>query len=63
MVQERGPGGRDEWVGIPAPDGNTYPLSWRCGAPEEEEEEEFVDPELPHGLVSAQLAPAATEGG
>ncbi|MFY0509876.1 hypothetical protein ACOMD4_05645 [Streptomyces anulatus] len=46
-------------MGIPAPDGNTYPLSWRCGAPEEDE---FVDAELLHGLVLAQLAPAA-EGG
>ncbi|MGW1296242.1 hypothetical protein [Streptomyces sp. NPDC002533] len=51
-----GPATRDEWVGIPAAEGNTYPLSWRCGAPEEDE---FVDPELLHGLVMAQLAPAA----
>jgi hypothetical protein len=46
------PAGRDEYVGIPAPDGNTYPLSWRCGAPEVGE---FVDAELLHGVLTAQL--------
>ncbi|MEU6538003.1 hypothetical protein [Streptomyces sp. NPDC047000] len=46
------PAGRDEYVGIPAPDGNTYPLSWRCGAPELGE---FVDAELLHGVLTAQL--------
>ncbi|MFB6940143.1 MULTISPECIES: hypothetical protein [unclassified Streptomyces] len=49
-----GPAACDQYVGIPAPDGNTYPLSWRCGAPEEGE---FVDVELLYGLVMAQLAP------
>ncbi|MFD4860843.1 hypothetical protein [Streptomyces atratus] len=49
-----GPAARDQYVGIPAPDGNTYPLSWRCGAPREGE---FVDVELLYGLVMAQLAP------
>ncbi|MGW1463430.1 hypothetical protein ACWCPT_03605 [Streptomyces sp. NPDC002308] len=48
-----GPAARDHWVGIPGAEGNTYPLSWRCGAPEEDE---YVDPELLHGLVRAQLA-------
>jgi hypothetical protein len=41
-------------VGIPAPDGNTSPLSWRYGAPREGE---FVDVELLYGLVMAQLVP------
>ncbi|MGW3654247.1 hypothetical protein ACWD6R_00335 [Streptomyces sp. NPDC005151] len=47
-----GPSARDLYVGIPAAHGNTYPLSWRCGAPEEGE---FVDAELLHGVVVAQL--------
>ncbi|WP_031073000.1 hypothetical protein [Streptomyces sp. NRRL S-118] len=47
-----GPSVRDQYVGIPAPDGNTYPLSWRCGAPVEGE---FVDVELLHEVVAAQL--------
>ncbi|MEV6743790.1 hypothetical protein ACFVZJ_32190 [Streptomyces sp. NPDC058322] len=38
----------------PAPDGNTYPLSWRCGAPQDGE---FVDLELFYRLVMAQVAP------
>ncbi|MEU1085232.1 hypothetical protein ACFYPN_11290 [Streptomyces sp. NPDC005576] len=53
-----GPAARDHWVGIPAAEGNTYPLSWRCGSPEEGE---YVDPELLHGLVRAQLAWEAEE--
>ncbi|MGW8884656.1 hypothetical protein [Streptomyces sp. NPDC055749] len=47
-----GPTVRDQYVGIPAADGNTYPLSWRCGAPEQGE---FVDAELLHALVLAQF--------
>ncbi|WP_328872098.1 hypothetical protein OHT76_19370 [Streptomyces sp. NBC_00287] len=43
---------RDEYVGVPAPEGNTFPLSWRCGAPEAGE---FVDAELLHGVLTAQL--------
>ena len=43
---------RDEYIGVPAPEGNTYPLSWRCGAPEVGE---FVDSELLHGVLMAQL--------
>jgi hypothetical protein len=42
-----------EYVGVPAAEGNTYPLSWRCGAPEVGE---FVDAELLPGLLMAQLA-------
>ncbi|WP_299535216.1 hypothetical protein [uncultured Streptomyces sp.] len=53
-----GPSARDLYVGIPAPEGNTYPLTWRCGAPGVGE---FVDAELLHGLVTAQLAPYAEE--
>ncbi|MFD0023648.1 hypothetical protein [Streptomyces sp. NPDC058382] len=49
-----GPATRDQYVGIPAPHGNTYPLSWRCGAPEAGD---FVDAELLHGVVTAQLVP------
>ncbi|MER5850368.1 hypothetical protein ABT126_25805 [Streptomyces sp. NPDC002012] len=49
-----GPPACDQYVGVPAPDGNTYPLSWRCGAPREGE---FVDVKLLYGLVMAQLAP------
>lgn len=44
---------RDEYVGVPAPEGNTYPLTWRAGAPEVGE---FVDAELLHGVLTAQLA-------
>ncbi|WEH41315.1 hypothetical protein [Streptomyces sp. AM 2-1-1] len=55
-----GPAARDHWVGVPAAEGNTYPLSWRCGAPEEGE---YVDPELWHGLVRAQLAWEEAEEG
>lgn len=47
-----GPAVRDQYVGIPAAHGNTYPLSWRCGPPEEGD---FVDAELLHGVVTAQL--------
>lgn len=47
-----GPAVRDQYVGIPAAHGNTYPLSWRCGAPEDGD---FVDAELLHGVVTAQL--------
>lgn len=49
-----GPTARDQYVGIPAAHGNTYPLSWRCGPPEVGD---FVDAELLHGVVTAQLAP------
>lgn len=49
-----GPAARDQYVGIPAPHGNTYPLSWRYGAPDDGD---FVDAELLHGLVTAQLVP------
>lgn len=42
----------DEYVGVPAPEGNTYPLSWGHGAPEVGE---FVDAELLHGVLMAQL--------
>ncbi|MFI6059038.1 hypothetical protein [Streptomyces sp. NPDC051286] len=38
-------------MGIPAAHGNTYPLSRRCGAPEEGE---FADAELLRGVVVAQ---------
>lgn len=48
-----GPAARDQYVGIPAAHGNTYPLSWRCGPPEAGD---YVDAELLHGVVSAQLA-------
>ncbi|MGW1230263.1 hypothetical protein [Streptomyces sp. NPDC001478] len=41
-------------MGIPAAEGNTYPLSRRCGAPEYGD---FVDAELLHGVVTAQLVP------
>ncbi|MEV3857476.1 hypothetical protein AB0J38_24490 [Streptomyces sp. NPDC050095] len=51
-----GPAPRDQYVGIPAPHGNTYPLSWRCGAPAAGD---FVDAELLHGVLLAQLG---TEG-
>lgn len=44
--------GADQYVGIPAPHGNTYPLHWRCGPPVEGK---FVDPELLHVVVTAQL--------
>ncbi|MET9802623.1 hypothetical protein [Streptomyces sp. NPDC006368] len=47
-----GPCVRDLYVGIPAAHGNTYPLSWRCGAPVEGG---FVDPDLLHEIVTAQL--------
>ncbi|MEU9982313.1 hypothetical protein [Streptomyces sp. NPDC050856] len=47
-----GPCARDQYVGIPAAHGNTYPLSWRCGPPVEGE---FVDPGLLHAVVTAQL--------
>ncbi|MHC3390456.1 hypothetical protein [Streptomyces lavendulocolor] len=53
-----GPCARDQYVGVPAPDGNTYPLSWRCGPPVAGE---FVDPELLHEIVTAQLCPAPYE--
>ncbi|MHC3469265.1 hypothetical protein ACYF6T_11160 [Streptomyces sp. 7R007] len=46
------PPARHEYVGVPAPDGDTYPLAWRCGAPGPGE---FVDAELLHGVVTAQL--------
>jgi hypothetical protein len=42
-----------EYVGVPAAEGNTYPLSWRCGAPEVGE---FVDAELLNGVLMAQFA-------
>ncbi|MEV7190959.1 hypothetical protein AB0N81_03995 [Streptomyces sp. NPDC093510] len=47
-----GPAARDQYVGVPAAQGNTYPLSWRCGAPQEGV---FVDGELLHGVLMAQL--------
>lgn len=47
---------RDEYIGVPAPEGNTYPLSWRAGPPEPGE---FVDAELLHGVLLAQLCPHA----
>ncbi|WP_256103453.1 hypothetical protein [Streptomyces sp. ODS05-4] len=47
-----GPEARDQYVGIPAVWGNTYPLSWR-GAPPVEGV--FVDAELLHEIVTAQL--------
>ncbi|MEV8022770.1 hypothetical protein AB0O76_42050 [Streptomyces sp. NPDC086554] len=50
-----GPAARDQYIGIPAAQGNTYPLSWRCGAPEQGV---FVDAELLHGVVTAQLMDA-----
>ncbi|MEU6072102.1 hypothetical protein ABZ864_48725 [Streptomyces sp. NPDC047082] len=43
---------RDEYIGVPTPEGNTYPLSWRAGPPEVGE---FVDAELLHGVLTAQL--------
>lgn len=49
-----GPAARDQYVGIPAAHGNTYPLSWRCGPPQDGD---FVDAELLYGLVMAQLGP------
>ncbi|MEU5654795.1 hypothetical protein ABZ802_04130 [Streptomyces sp. NPDC047737] len=49
-----GPAARDQYVGIPAAHGNTYPLSWQCGPPQDGD---FVDAELLYGLVMAQLAP------
>lgn len=47
-----GPAARDQYVGVPAPHGNTFPLSWRCGPPQEGV---FVDGELLHGVLMAQL--------
>ncbi|MEU2492031.1 hypothetical protein [Streptomyces sp. NPDC007883] len=47
-----GPCARDQYVGVPAADGNTYPLSWRAGPPAVGE---FVDPELLFAVVAAQL--------
>ncbi len=44
--------GQDEYIGVPAPEGNTYPLGWGAGAPEAGE---FVDAELLHGVLMAQL--------
>ncbi|MET9589420.1 hypothetical protein ABZY45_00405 [Streptomyces sp. NPDC006516] len=41
-------------MGIPAAHGNTYPLSWWWGPPQDGE---FVDAELLYGLVMAQLGP------
>ncbi|MZD10267.1 hypothetical protein GTW43_35100 [Streptomyces sp. SID5785] len=49
-----GPVARDQYVGVPAASGNTYPLSWRCGPPRVGA---FVDAELLHGVVTAQLTP------
>ncbi|MEV5159625.1 hypothetical protein [Streptomyces sp. NPDC053728] len=49
-----GPAARDPYVGIPAAHGNTYPLSSRCGPPQDGG---FVDAELLYGLVVAQLGP------
>ncbi|MGW4228663.1 hypothetical protein ACWEF9_05140 [Streptomyces sp. NPDC004980] len=49
-----GSAARDQYVGIPAAHGNTYPLSWRCGPPQDGD---FVDAELLYGLVMAQLGP------
>lgn len=49
-----GPAARDQYVGIPAAHGNTYPLSWRCGPPQDGD---FVDAELLYGLVMAQFTP------
>ncbi|MHC0433643.1 hypothetical protein ACX6XY_26260 [Streptomyces sp. O3] len=46
---------REQYIGVPAPEGNTYPLSWRCGAPGEGE---FVDPALLYMVVLAQLCVA-----
>ncbi|MFJ2607440.1 hypothetical protein ACIQOU_16600 [Streptomyces sp. NPDC091279] len=43
---------RAEYIGVPAPVGNTYPLSWCSGAPGIGE---FVDAELLHGVLSAEL--------
>lgn len=47
--------GPDEYIGVPAPEGNTYPLGWAAGPPEDGE---FVDAELLHGVLRAQLCPA-----
>ncbi|MEU7279104.1 hypothetical protein AB0A69_10045 [Streptomyces sp. NPDC045431] len=47
-----GPSARDQYIGIPAPHGSTYPLEWRGGPPVAGE---FVDPELLHEVVTAQL--------
>ncbi|GBQ03159.1 hypothetical protein SSP531S_46280 [Streptomyces spongiicola] len=47
-----GPCARDQYVGVPAADGNTYPLSWRAGPPGVGE---FVDPALLFAVVTAQL--------
>ncbi|WP_156726752.1 hypothetical protein [Streptomyces apocyni] len=47
-----GPTARDQYIGVPAARGNTYPLSWRCGAPVVGE---FVDAALLHLVVMAQL--------
>jgi hypothetical protein len=47
---------RAEYIGVPAPEGNTYPLSWRCDVPEVGE---FVDAELLHGVLLAQFCRAA----
>lgn len=47
-----GPCARDQYVGVPAAYGNTYPLSWRAGPPAVGE---FVDPELLFAVVTAQL--------
>ena len=51
---------RDEYIGVPAPEGNTYPLSWRGGAPEVGE---FVDSELLHGVLMAQLTEGVDDEG
>ncbi|WP_329121172.1 hypothetical protein [Streptomyces sp. NBC_01465] len=47
-----GPSVRDQYIGIPAAYGNTYPLHWRCDPPGVGE---FVDPALLHAVVTAQL--------
>ncbi|MGQ4487418.1 hypothetical protein LRE75_36045 [Streptomyces sp. 372A] len=46
---------RDRWMGTPAAQGNMCPLSGRCGPPQHGD---FVDAELPHGLVAEQLVAA-----
>jgi hypothetical protein len=44
----------DTYVGIPAAHGSTSPLAWRGGPPVRGV---FVDPDLLHKIVTAQLAP------
>lgn len=55
-VRRFGRSARAEYIGVPAPAGNTYPLSWRSGPPAPGE---FVDADLLHGALTARSAAPA----